>query len=339
MLSAHHSLTSSAPVLESTRCTMLSIGRVSCVLAVVCSLFSLLSLVQPATALRLPSILSSHMVVQRDIETVVWGTATANTTITLTIDGDATQTYETTANHAGNFSLTLPAQPSTGATPHQFDLLGSDGSSVSLKDVLYGDVYVCGGQSNMEFVLQDAFNATAEIESSAHYPLLRLFTVADDASPVYLNDTHSRYPHNESWVVSAPQYVNGTEWLYFSALCFMYGRNLQRELGDSVPIGLVESCYGGTTVEAWSDVDAINKCGVPNTTDTDNAQSQTRMRLRDAAAVPRLKSVHEPYVLWNAMIQPIVNYKLKGVLWYQVTKTHTQTHISTSHRKQAELDN
>ena len=284
-------------------------------------LLLLLSSLPPTLSLTLPHILSSHMVLQRDIPTTIWGTTPSpNTAVTATLD--ASTPITTTSNSAGNFSLTLPPHPSS-TTPHTLTLTSPTSPTVTLTDILFGDVFLCSGQSNMEFVLQDAFNATAEVADSGHYPALRLFTVADDESKVYLNDTKSRFLKNESWVVSSPEYTNGTEWLYFSALCWLYGRDVHRALQQQVPVGLIESCYGGTPVETWSDVDAIDQCGaIKLDADGQPVQQQlTEEEQRLQTAVSNYGGPHgpkAPFLLWNAMIQPFIQYKLKAIIWYQV---------------------
>ena len=278
------------------------------------------SLALPIGGLVIPRVLSSHMVLQRETATTVWGMAAPNSTVVVTMDDDPQLRFSATANSGGNWSVALPPQAAS-TLPHSLAIAG-DGQTFTLSDVLFGDVFLCSGQSNMEFVLQDVFNATAEIEDSGRYPFLRLFTIADDQSSRYLNDTESRFLKNESWVVSSPQYTNGTEWLYYSALCWLYGRNLHRALQQQIPVGLIESCYGGTPVETWSDVDAIDQCGAIHMDEeaTQLLSQSTEEQSQLERAVGNYEGPHgpkAPYLLYNAMIAPIVQYKLKAILWYQ----------------------
>ena len=284
-----------------------------------------LSSLPVSQSLTLPRVLSSHMVLQRDLPATLWGTAAPNSPVSVTLDDDSAHPFATTANGVGNWSVSLP--PHNASTERHRLAISGDGSTVVLEDVVFGDVFFCSGQSNMEFVLQDAFNFTAEIEDSGRYPFLRLFTVADDQSAVYLNDTRSRFLKNESWVVSSPQYTNGTEWLYYSALCFLYGRNIHRELGQKVPVGLIESCYGGTPIITWMDVDAVQQCN-HTMVSAEVAPPRTEEEERLTKAIGNYGGPHgpkAPYLLWNAMVEPIVRYKLKAILWYQAAHTHTHT--------------
>ena len=184
----------------------------------------------PAAAgpLVLPSILGSHMVLQRaPLAARVWGWAAAATLVNVTLDGAVVGS--TVASSAeGAWAVDLPAQKaSIGRTLAVSD---SHGNQVSLSDVAFGDVYMCSGQSNMEMSVNQVFDASAELAASAKYANLRLYTVADTAADTPRVDAPSKTPYR--WSRSQPAAFEALEseggdiFSYFSAACFFFGREL-----------------------------------------------------------------------------------------------------------------
>lgn len=188
---------------------------------------------------------------------------------------------------------------------------GSESGAKSIKNVLFGDVFLCSGQSNMEFSVNGAFNATAEIADSANYPGLRLATVQKVPSNTPLANTTSKAPY--AWAVSGPaamQPVGGAGFSYFSATCYFAGRDIYKGLGSTIPIGLVASDWGGQTVETFSSPDALADATCGGTVTAEEGETlayhdDKRRRLPGASQ------------LWNGMIYPIVHMRFAAAFWYQ----------------------
>lgn len=192
----------------------------------------------PAADLQLPPLFTDHMVLQRDTPITVWGWATPDGTISVTLDG---QQATTRVNADSTWRLTLPPMPAGG--PHTLTIAGAE--TVTLTDVLVGEVWVASGQSNMEWPLQTANDAEAEIQAAA-YPDIRLFKV--NLTVAYAPQTHVGA---EGWAAVTPETVPD-----FSAVAYFFGRRLHEDL--DIPIGLIETAWGGTPAEAWTSGPALN---------------------------------------------------------------------------------
>ena len=208
--------------------------------------------------LTLPTFIASHMVLQRaPLQARLWGWTKPGKNVTATLDQDLTIT--TTAGASGEWELEFA--PQVAGSGHTIEI--HDGtSSITLADVAFGDVWLCSGQSNMEFSVNTAFNASAELADSASYPDLRLATVKKAVAPTPLPDIGSK--SNYSWARSGPDAmvgVGGPTFSWFSATCYFFGRDLHKAL--QVPIGLVASDWGGQRVESFSSPDALadKTCG------------------------------------------------------------------------------
>ncbi|XP_018424106.1 PREDICTED: sialate O-acetylesterase [Nanorana parkeri] len=172
-------------------------------------------------------------------------------------------------------------------------------TSIQLEDVLFGDVWLCSGQSNMEMTVLQIFNASGELKMASDYPYVRLFTAALEQSATELQDLSKV---DLPWSLPTAENLGHGDFTYFSAVCWVFGRLLARKL--KYPIGLVESSWGGTPVEAWSSKTALKECGLPSQT--------PRFPFFDTFAGPCDYSV-----LWNAMMHPLLNMTIKGAIWYQ----------------------
>ena len=202
-----------------------------CVAVLPCLLVLLLA-GSPDAEIRLPGIFSDHAVLQRDRPLPVWGTAQPNAAITVTL-GDKSATGRAGAD--GKWRVELPAMAAGG--PHALTV-GGDGQ-VRLDDVMVGEVWLCSGQSNMQWPLQMAAEGEAAA-GAANFPEIRLFTVPN------VIGTQPREDVAGSWRVCRPDAVPT-----FSAVAFFFGRQLHREL--DLPIGLINSSWGGTRIEPWTD--------------------------------------------------------------------------------------
>ena len=175
-----------------------------------------------------------HMVMQRERQNPVWGTAEPGRSVVVEI---VNRKYTAVADPSGKWLVKIDAVPAGG--PYTMKIHGR-GRTVEFKDILCGDVWICSGQSNMEWPLSKAADAVKEIAAADH-PQLRLFTVAKAVSATPLKEVSGR------WAVCSPN-VAGS----FSAIGYFFGRDLQKEL--NIPIGLVHTSWGGTPAEAWTDL-------------------------------------------------------------------------------------
>jgi len=202
---------------------------------------------------KMPAIFGDHMVLQQDTGLPVWGTAEAGEKITVTV-GSSTGTTVTSTD--GKWMVKLKPLP-TGTTPLTMTVAGKN--TLTFQDVLVGDVWLCSGQSNMEFGLGNAHNAKDEIPK-ANFPLIRLFLVPHKTSLTPQNDiaevpTDSLQGH---WELCTPENVIKIGgWNGFSAVAYFFGRELQTHLNR--PIGLIGSYWGGTPAQAWTDLSTLEK--------------------------------------------------------------------------------
>jgi sialate O-acetylesterase len=288
-----------------------------------------------AKALRLPTFVDSHMVLQREpFSSRIWGWASPGANVTASLDGGMTH-GASVVDADGSWSINLPPQPaSDGHT-----LLITDGeTTIDLLDIAFGDVYLCSGQSNMVMSVPDSFNASEEIADSINYPNLRLATVQMVTADTPQDDVPSK-SLNYTWARSGPDAVGirTEKFDYFSATCYFFGRDLYKAHGGKVPIGLVSSCWGGQRIETFSSPDALadESCGGTRPLGMD-FQSPDKNVLRRAASLRATSSPDGVWFrpdsreqreslevqpkdtqLWNAMIHPLLPMRFLAALWYQ----------------------
>ncbi len=237
---------------------------------------------------KLPVIFGDHMVLQQQSDAAIWGTAFPNKNVKVTTSWNS-KTYSTKSDNKGNWKLKV-ATPIAGG-PYEITL--SDGTPLKLTNVLIGEVWVCSGQSNMfmtfkGFNNQPVLGSNKTIDSSTNKSI-RLFTVKRNASLQKLDD------FSGEWLNSNPENVSN-----FSATAYHFGKMLQEVL--QVPVGLICSSWGGTRIEPW-----ISEAGLK---DFD--------WVPEPALDPKGKVTQKiPTSLYNAMINPVVGYTIKGGLWYQ----------------------
>ena len=180
--------------------------------------------------IKLPSLVGDNMVLQRNKPLTIWGWADANEKISINFLG---KIYTTQTLKDGKWSLVLPPQKAGG--PCSMVIAGN--SAITLNNLLVGDVWICGGQSNMEVKMSDALNPEKEI-AAANNPNIHLFDVAHATTAVKAEDVKGQ------WLECNPVNVKN-----FSAVAYYFAREIQPKI--NVPIGLIESAYGGTAAEAW----------------------------------------------------------------------------------------
>lgn len=298
-------------------------------------LFSFLSLiassVTPAATLELPAVFSDHGVVQRDQPVTVWGWAEAGQTVTVQFKGQV-KTTETPAS--GRWSVQLESMPADANAATM--TVSTDDTELVINDLLVGDVWLCSGQSNMEWPVHRSANAAEEIKNGNH-PLIRQIKAPRRESFVPLEDIDAQ------WQVASPETVGG-----FTAVGYYFARHLQSEI--NVPIGLLKGSWGGTPIEPWVPREGFS--AVASTQDIYNdlmqrdpateqyqqiamayidelKQWQTEaalaVRQNDRLAEPPVfPATIQPYtehrrpsMLYNGMLHGFVQYAIKGTLWYQ----------------------
>lgn len=251
-----------------------------------CAVALVLSVAAPAAVyaeVKLPSVFGDGMVLQRDMKVPVWGTAAAGEMVTVRV---AEHTAKAKADAAGAWRVTIGPLATGG--PYVLDVHAPSGNR-TYRDVLVGDVWVCSGQSNMAFPTSASRNAASEI-AGADYPKIRLFTV-----PMQFTSSPQK-DCTGSWSICNPQTVPG-----FSAVGFFFGREIQRRL--NVPVGLVQSAWGGTPAESWTSRKWL---------ETDPVLTPMLSRIGSAKW-----DSWTPTGLFNGMIAPILPFGIKGVIWYQ----------------------
>ena len=249
---------------------------------------ALLLAVQLPARVKLPAVLGSNMVLQRNAEVNFWGEASPRSRVRVTASWDG-RTHETRADASGRWALKLP----TGEAGGPYTVTLSDGEPLVLDNVLVGEVWVCSGQSNMEmpvsgFMFQPVEGAVDAIADAGMYPGIRMFTVPRVSSKTPLDDCDA------AWQTATPASVG-----QFSAVGYFFGRMLYKALG--IPVGLITSNWGGSTIEAWMTVDAIDA-----TPGIDHAVAKSGTYDNSI-----------PQRLYNGMILPVCRYTAKGFIWYQ----------------------
>ena len=273
---------------------------------------------------KLPALISDHMVLQQGAKPNVWGRAEPGEKVSVKLGG---QSVEATADKDGKWNVHF-AEFKPGVLG---DMTIAGKNTITVKDVAAGEVWVCSGQSNMEFTVSGANNAAQEI-AAANFPLIRHFL---------LNKAMKTEPTEDctgQWAVCSPQTVAG-----FTAVGYFFGRDLHQKL--NAPIGLIHTSWGGTPAEYWTPADVLA------------AEPELKARYIDSwektvAAYPQAKAAFDeamkkypaeveqaktegkpaprqpqaprggdangaPGCLYNGMIVPVLPYTIQGATWYQ----------------------
>ena len=189
----------------------------------------------------LSPVFTDHMVLQRDQKDAVWGWAKPGEKVSVSLAG---QSADAVAGADGKWQVMLPALPAGG--PHNMTVSGPE--IVTLVDILIGDVWICSGQSNMEWKVADSNDAAAEI-AAANHPQIRSITLPH----VTAAQPQSTFT-SPGWEVCSPQTAGG-----FTAVGYFFGRKLHEEL--KVPVGLIHTSWGGTIAEAWVSKEGLAPIG------------------------------------------------------------------------------
>jgi sialate O-acetylesterase len=240
-------------------------------------------------AVKLSRAFGNHMVLQQEQPIRLFGSADPGEKVTAELAG---QTATTTAGEKGRFRIELPAMKADGKS-HTLTVKGQN--TITLTDVLLGEVWICSGQSNMEWSVGGTLNAKEEI-AAANHPQIRLFNVPGHVQgPVPSDDPRG------SWQLCSPNTIRG-----FSAVGYFFGRSLQKEL--NVPIGLVGTNWGGTRIEPWTPPVGFQQ--VP--------QLKDYVASLDSIdpAKPGKPKGGATYI-YNGMVHGLIPLSVRGAIWYQ----------------------
>ena len=304
-------------------------------------LAALLCATTAAAAVNLPSVFSDHMVVQRDKAIPIWGTASPGEEVTVEFAG---QTKRAKADVAGKWMVQLDALPAN-ARPQVLKVGG-----VTIQDVLVGEVWLASGQSNMEWEMQMKPDSKADIPNANH-PQLRLIEIPKTVALTPQNDVSA------AWATCTPESA-----ATFSAVGYYFGLRLHEEL--KVPIGIIQSAWGGTRIEPWTSEAAFDTvpelkafaeevhAKLPGSAAYQAAHEKhlaavatwsetVRAALQKKQPVPAMPGQPQtftagagtPTALYNAMIHPLVPLAIRGAIWYQGESNHNEGFDYTEKKK------
>lgn len=236
--------------------------------------------------ITLPNFFSDNMVLQRNSEVTIWGWASPNEEITLKA-GFLSQEYKTKANNQARWEIKITTSKEGG--PYTITLKGYN--EVVLKNIMLGEVWLCSGQSNMEMSASWGIENGEEEIKKANYPNIRFFIVPK------LTATYPQDNLTGNWRECSPETMK-----YNSAIGYFFAQHLQEKM-PNIPIGIITSAWGGSPAEIWIPENVIND---------DIILKEAAQKLSTNEYSPK-----EPARAFNAMIHPLINYKIAGVLWYQ----------------------
>lgn len=250
---------------------------------------SYLANAQTHTRISLPSLFSDHIVLQQQDSVPVWGWGEAGSTVCAVGSWAPQDTASAVVDDAGRWSLKLKTVAYGGPHTLQIFQAGLAAEGTTLSDVMLGEVWLCSGQSNMEWTPQNGIvDQSAEI-GSANYPDIRFFSLPKRGSQSLQDDCEAE------WECCSPDVMQRR-----SAVAYFFGRHLHKNL--EMPIGLIVSAWGGSSAEVW--------------------QPESSLPAMDD--FPRVKQERkcpwwpvEPATLYNSMIHPLLPYRIAGAIWYQ----------------------
>jgi sialate O-acetylesterase len=286
-------------------------------------------------ALQLPALFSDHGILQRDRPVPIWGWSAPRAEVRVEFHE---RTVTTMADANGRWRVELPAMPASAAPANLFLRAGAD--TLTVTDVLVGDVWLCSGQSNMEWTVAQSADAEREI-AAAQFPLIRQFRITRAPAVSPAADVRG------DWKPATPAHVGG-----FTGVGFFFARDLRRTLG--VPIGLINASWGGKMIEVFLSAEAIARsphaAAIAQRWDAERDELTARLPAHAAAladwaaaratALARgekftrpkptdpagVRDQHLPSCAYNAMIAPLSPYGLRGILWYQGEHNVTRAH-------------
>lgn len=234
----------------------------------------------------LPAILGDHMVLQQQTQVKLWGWCDAAEKI-LVKPSWSGQIYETTGTGSAKWEISIPTPKAGG--PYSINIKGHN--EINLEDVLIGEIWICSGQSNMEWSANSGIDNQTEEVAKANYQQIRFF---------HVQRTTAEFPQEDirgaQWVVCTPETMRS-----FSAVAYFFGRTLHENLKQ--PVGLINASWGGTPVEVWTTKSTI--------------MDDPEFKLAKDLITPSKWWPHRPAETFHAMIHPVTNFSIAGALWYQ----------------------
>ncbi len=260
-------------------------------------------------ALQLPNVFGDHMVVQQKAPIKVWGWTTAGQDVTVEIGGG---TASTKAGSDGRFEVSLPALDAGG--PHTLTVKADE--TRTIQDVLVGEVWVCSGQSNMQWSIDLANDPDLE-KLAAKFPNLRMINFPQVGSQKPINT------HDRQWQVCSPQTLGS-----FSAVGYFFGRQLHQTL--DVPVGMINNAWGGSACEAWINRELLTadekykpmiERWVAMESEFEKLSGLQNLSEEDAKKLKQLTGQmggnHRPANIYNGVLKSHLGYTIKGAIWYQ----------------------
>ncbi len=291
------------------------------------ALSALLAAAATTAEVKVPSIIGDRMVLQRDQPNAIWGWADEGEVITVSI---ASQRHTARAKADGRWKIHLDPLPAGG--PHTLEIKGKN--ALQFKDILIGEVWLCSGQSNMQWAVNASNDPDLE-KLSAHYPLIRHITIPQ------IGTQKPQHDFDGQWQTCSPETIGN-----FSAVGYFFGRQLHQTL--RIPIGLIDNAWGGSAAEAWVRRDLLesdpryqallarwkkteqtydHSTATANyrkklaqwQQDTEKAKTAGKTISRRRPRPPRnpLANQHRPANLYNGVLKPIIGYGIRGTIWYQ----------------------
>jgi len=295
-----------------------------------------------ATAqVKLPALVGDNMVLQQNAKVNLWGWASPNEKINIQL-GWQDSNVEIIAKPDGTWKTAVNT-PQGSEKAYAITIEATN--KITLKNILIGEVWICSGQSNMYFPVgkeegtwKTGIENSEEEIKNATYPNIRIFTVLTKASPKPLDDVTG------SWALCSPSTVKT-----FSAVAYFFGRDLYQNL--KIPIGLISTSWGGTKAEAWTSQTVLEEnpdfLSILETDAKNEKLYQEKLEnyylnlkkeriannndlTKSELKKPKKEENKTSYVLYNAMLRPLTNYSMKGVIWYQGESNSEQANLYRS---------
>lgn len=295
-----------------------------------------------ATAqVKLPALVGDNMVLQQNAKVNLWGWAAPNEKIKIQLGWQNTP-LAITANSDGTWKTAVNTPQ---GSEKKYNITIEATNKINLQNILIGEVWICSGQSNMYFPVgkedktwkTGVVNYEEEIKN-ATYPNIRIFTVLTKASQKPLDDVTG------SWKECSPNSVKT-----FSAVAYFFGKDLYQKL--NIPIGLISSSWGGTKAEAWTSQSVLEEnpdfLSILETDAKNEKLHQEKLEnyylnlkkeriannndlSKSELKKPKKEENKTSYVLYNAMLHPLINYTMRGVIWYQGESNAEQAYLYRS---------
>lgn len=273
--------------------------------------------------IKLPAIIGTNMVLQKDINIPIWGWSVPGNIITVKF---LEQNFTTTANTDGKWFLKLAIYKAGG--PYTMEIFDNSGQKIVLENILVGDVWLASGQSNMEFGIKTDSRGDSTIQN-ANDSLIHFFYVPMAKSLTPLTETGKPASNLDGkWLVCSPAILPNFAWHGFSAIGYYFAQQIR--LHYKVPVGIIGSYKGGTPAQAWTSLQALGEDSTFNhymkrheTLVANYSQALSELEKQKKESVPAQKQIQPdggfgaPANLFNAMIHPLIPYAIKGVIWYQ----------------------